>query len=248
MKETFMPHEAILLCGGKGLRMGSSTERTITKSLLKVGGKELIQYSLDNLPPNLVSKLVVATQSIGNTMYNWFQSSTLPYNKIVYSCQGDIPLIERISSASVLLDDDCFIVCNTDEIRRGLDLSKIVESHRKFNGLATLVVGYSDHLSEQRVVSIGEDGRVVSTRKTPEEYVTKPEVKGLVNTGLIIMQKRALEGTVNSQESGWSCFLDPLSDAGKLFAYVDPKIIYFNINTLSQLKRANDFIAQDHSV
>lgn len=248
MKETFMPREAILPCGGKGLRMSSSTEETVIKPLLKVGGKELIQYSLDNLPPNLVSKLVVATQSIGNAMYNWFQSSKMPYSEIVFSCHGDIPLIERINSASILLDGDCFVLCNTDEIRRGLDLSKIVESHRKSNGLATLVVGYSDHLSEQRIVSIGKDGRIVSTRKNPEEYTAKPEVMGLVNTGLIVMHKRALENAVNSPESGWSCFLDPLSDAGKLFAYVDPRITYFNINTPPQLRRAEEFITQNHQV
>lgn len=246
MNETYMPHEALLPCGGKGLRMGSSAEGLITKPLLKVGGKELVQYSLDNLPPSLISKLVVATQSIGNAMHNWFQRSNLPYDEVVYSCHGDVPLIERINTASVLLDGDYFVLCNTDEIRRGLDLSKIVEAHRKSNGLATLVVGYSDHLSEQRVVSVGKDGRVTNTRKNPEEYATKPEVKGLVNTGLIVMHKRALESAVNSLESGWSCFLDPLSDSGKLFAYVDPKISYFNINTPTQLKRAEDFIADDY--
>lgn len=248
MKEIITPYEAILPCGGKGLRMSSNNGEIVTKPLLKVGGKELVRYSMDNLPSNLISKLVVATQSIGNAMYNWFQSSTLPYNEVVFSCHGDVPLIERINSASVLLDGDCFVLCNTDEIRRGLDLSKIVESHRKSNGLATLVVGYSDHLSEQRIVSIGEDGRIVSTRKNPEEYVTKPEVKGFVNTGLIVMHKRALENAVNSSESGWSCFLDPLSDAGKLFAYVDPKITYFNINTPPQLRRAEEFITQNRQV
>lgn len=222
MKESFVPNEALLLCGGKGLRMRNRIGETQVKTLLRVGDKELVRYSLDNLPPTLISKLVVATQYMANTIYNWFKESNLPYGEIVFSYSEDTSLVDSINRASVLIDGDCFVLCNTDEIRRGLDLDKIIEAHRKFNRLATLVVAYSDHLSEQRVVRVDDNGRVVSTRKNPEEYALKPDVVGLVNTGFILMQKRALECVVNLQENGWSCFLDPLSDSGKLFAYVAP--------------------------
>ena len=245
MKEGYIPREALLPCGGRGLRMQSNSEEPVIKPLLKVADRELLRYSLDNLPPRMISKLIVATRSVGDAVHNWVQSSNLPYTDVIFSFLGDIPLMERINRTSALLESDDFALCNTDEIRKGLNLAEVVEFHRKSGGLATMVLGYSDHLNEQRVVTIDKNGRVTHTTKNPEEYMGAPDMKGLVNTGFILMHKRALESAVASPEGGWSCFLDPLSDAGQLFAFVDPKITYFNINTSSQLKKANDYFAQD---
>lgn len=245
MKDEHIPYEAIIPCGGKGLRMRSNGEETVNKPLLRVAGKELIKYSLDNLPPQKIRKLIVATTAIGNKAHKWVLSSNLPYHDILFSCLGDVSLIERINGASLLLNGECFVLCNADEIRMGLNLTKVVEFHRRSGGLATLVAGYSDHLKEQRIILTNEDGRVTRTIKNPEEYAESPDTRGLVNTGFILMHRKALEMAECLPEGGWSCFLDPLTDAGQLFAFVDPKITYFNINTPAQLKRADAFFVDN---
>jgi len=47
-KQSILPIDAVLMAGGKGLRLRPLTE-TIPKSLLKVGGKAIIDYNLERL-------------------------------------------------------------------------------------------------------------------------------------------------------------------------------------------------------
>lgn len=241
MKEVYFPHEAILPCGGEGRRLSNEEGAPLVKPLIKIGGRELIRYSLDNLPPRLIDRLVFALGFGEKEFRNWAGSANLPY-LTVFSVRGYVTLFEAIESASSHITEDEFILCNSDEIRSGLDLKKVVNFHRQSQRLASLVVVNSNQLSEQRLVIVDKDGRVSNTIKNPEEYLAKPDEIGLVNAGFMIMHKRALELAVKQPGDGWSCFLDPLCDLGQLSAFIDPTVIYFNINTSSQLKQANDFM------
>lgn len=53
-------YEVNLLCGGEGIRLRSLTGDVLPKPLVKIGGKELMRYSIEPLPIQAVSKLVFA--------------------------------------------------------------------------------------------------------------------------------------------------------------------------------------------
>lgn len=246
MKEVYFPHEAILPCGGKGGRLVGEEVKPRIKPLVRAGGRELIRYSLDNLPPRLVNRLVFALGHGEKEIRNWTETANLPYS-ILFSFQGYVTLFEAINNASSLVTKDVFILCNSDEIRLGLDLERVLRFHQNSHRLATLVIAQCNQLSEQRLVIVNDDGRVTNTVKNPEEFLEKPDEVGLVNAGFMIMHKRALELAVKSPGDGWSCFLDPLCDQGELSAFIDLKLTYFNINTSSQLEEAEDYLKHNPS-
>lgn len=60
MRELQHESGAILLSGGRGTRLREVTQNAIPKSLFEVGGKPLIDYSIESLPPDQFNPLIFA--------------------------------------------------------------------------------------------------------------------------------------------------------------------------------------------
>ena len=174
----------------------------------------------------------------------WAKGMYFPQD-VVFSYQSMPGQVEAIKSAATHVLNDEMIACNTDELREGIDIEKILWFHQRAGTLATMVASYSDQLYRHRLLEVRErDGKVMSTRLKPEEYINRPEALGLVNTGLLVMDKRALELADTNHSREWSGIIDPLCDNGQLSAYVDSNIAYFNVGTPEEYYEASDFLAR----
>lgn len=235
--------DAVLLCGGKGSRLHPMTHDEIPKSLYQVAGHPLIEYTTEVLRPDISPHLILAVGHHADMMQRWVQDAHLPH-QIDFTDPNNEGVLDSIRSGQQFIHEDGVVLGNTDEIRDGLDLSDVVRFHTLHKKAATIVAAYTNNLSRHRILNVDPlTGKVFSTRLKPEEYRARPELMGLVNTGLILLEGTALEQADIHHSHGWSGLIDPLCDAGQLVAYVHPELHYFNVGTPEELTEAQTFLS-----
>lgn len=113
-----MPAKAMLLAAGMGQRMRPVTD-TMPKPLVNVGGKSLIDWTLDSLDAEGVSEAVVNVHYLAPQLVRHLAGRTRP--RVVISDETD-QLLETgggVTKALPLLGDAPFFVCNCDAIIHG---------------------------------------------------------------------------------------------------------------------------------
>jgi len=245
MKEQHKDYGSILPCGGMGTRLFAITEDAVPKSLFVVGGKELIRHTTDSLRPEIVRRLVFAVDYKAEEIMTWVEGAKLPHI-VQFSEQQEPGVLNAIVSGAQYVLEDSMIASNTDEVRMGLNVADVVRHHESNGTLATMVITYSNNVSRHRVVEVREsDGKVIKTKLKPTEYKNHPEKIALVNTGFLIIEKRAMEYFDPEYNKDWSGIIDPLCEAGQLSAYIDPRIRYFNVGTPEEYKEAEEYLGQN---
>jgi N-acetyl-alpha-D-muramate 1-phosphate uridylyltransferase len=106
-------HTAMVLAAGFGTRMRPLTDTT-PKPLIKVAGKPIIEYGMENLRAGKVSRAVVNAHYLSDQIVDW--SKTVEVPSIVISDETDAILDTGggIARALPLLGGDPFFVLNSD--------------------------------------------------------------------------------------------------------------------------------------
>ena len=247
MNEKLQEYGGILPCGGKGSRIALLTGDSMPKSLYKVNGKELMRYSIDILKPDLVPRLVFAVDYKAEQIIEWVNTNSFPH--IIHFSEQVVPgILGSIVSGAKLVSEESIVACNTDEIRIGLNLKEMLAFHESNGTLATMAVTHANNLQRHRVINMREsDKRIVSTSLKPDEYIYQPEKIDIVNTGFLILNKRAIEYFNPEHSMDWGGIIDPLVDSGQLSAYLDSKIAYFNVGTVDEYTEAQNHLIQNSS-
>lgn len=244
MTELCPPYGGVLLCGGKGSRLEPVNREGIPKSLFKVGGRELMRYSLDALPQSIVQRLVFAVDYKAEEIRSWVLRQGLPHT-LQFSEQSEPGVLAAIQSGAAMVQEDHMVTCNTDEIRTRLNMAEVVNFHQHMGRLATMVVCPSNRLYRHRLIEVREHDQLVthSTLK-PIEYKNDPDAVGLVNTGLLLVDRRALEYVDPGHSRDWSGLIDPLCEMGQLGAFVSESMRYYNVGTPEELQDAETSLAK----
>lgn len=107
--------KAMILAAGRGERMRPLTDNT-PKPLLKVNGKALIEYHVENLAKAGFKEIVINHAHLGSQIEDYLGNGNRYGVKIAYSPeqQGALDTGGGIFNAIHLLGDDHFIVVNGD--------------------------------------------------------------------------------------------------------------------------------------
>lgn len=109
--------KAMILAAGRGERMRPLTDLT-PKPLLKVAGKALIEYSLENLLNGGFKDVVINVAHLGQQIKDFCGDGSRWQINIQYSDEGDMALETAggIAKALPLLGEQPFVVINADII------------------------------------------------------------------------------------------------------------------------------------
>lgn len=222
--------DVIMLCGGRGSRLKELTGGKVPKSLVKIGDRELLSHSIKDLDLKYVNKIIFAINHYSEEIKQWVTDMDLSCD-YVFSEQEVDGILPAINSAIEKVAMPRFVVCNTDEIREGFAFDDLIEFHLKHSRLATVVAAYSDNLVRHRVLSLNDNGQVIATKLKHRPYEDKPDESDLVNTGFWMLEKPAAEYFKVGGSLDWSEVIDPLVEAGQVYAFVMPQVTYFNVGT-----------------
>mgnify|MGYP006136703667 CR=1 FL=1 len=234
--------DTILLCGGRGTRLHEVTGDTIPKSLHKVEGRELLDYTLETLDFKHIDKIIFAVDHHAEAIREWVDSREIPC-RVIFSEQSTPGVLGAVDSAMEHVETERFIVCNTDEIRLGLSFTDLLATHIEEPRLmACMAATNTDHLYRHRALKIDETGKVTSSELKGVTYVQDPNQNGPVNVGFILFEREAASHFSSEHGRDWGAIIDPLTHKGLVKAAV-MGINYFNVGTRDELTAAETYLA-----
>lgn len=183
--ETANSLQAIILAGGKGIRLAPYTA-TLPKPLMPIGEKPVMELLLRRLHASGITDIAVAISHLGHLIKAYFGDGSSFGLRLDYSVEP-IPL-GTAGAIGTLLDrmEEEFIVANGDLLTT-LDIGEMLEAHRASGADATVGVYEQEFKCDFGLVDVDHDMRFV-------DYREKPVQKQLVSMGVYALTRDALRG------------------------------------------------------
>jgi len=182
---------AMLLAAGLGTRMRPLTDQ-VPKPLLPVAGRPMILYPLAFLRRHGVTEVVINTHLYAEQWRQTLGDGSALGMQITYSPEP--VLLDTgggIKNAEKFFRGETFIVLNADTLIE-LDLAAVLDAHRRFRPLATLVLRQVPNPEEFSAVMVDGEGRIRRLRGQPEE-VSVAGMQFFTYTGLQVLEPEALK-------------------------------------------------------
>lgn len=131
--------KAMVFAAGYGERLRPMTEK-LPKALVPVAGRPVIEYPLLLLRHYGISEIIINLHHLGGKIQEHLQNGKKLGLKITYSEEKE--LLDTgggLLQARPFFTDGTFVVINSDVII-DLSLTQLLEQHRKYGGIATLVL------------------------------------------------------------------------------------------------------------
>lgn len=225
--------KTLILCGGKGTRLGESGKST-PKTLMELQGKSILYRKLDHGIKQGFSDYIIAIGYKGEMVVGACNEMDLAF-KVDFSDSGEeAGMLRRIYDAKDLFEERV-IVTYGDSISN-LKWARLIDFHREKNSLLTIIVAPIQ--SPFGLVTSNQDNRVLTLKEKPilNYYI-----------GSFVMEKKAMEFIPEQilnwpDGSGLIAFFKILIAINKLFAFVhEGNDITFN--TIEELNAAKkDFL------
>ncbi len=195
--------KAMILAAGRGDRMRPLTD-TVPKPLLKVAGKPLIQYSIENLVAAGFTELVINVAYLGEQIIQTLGDGSQFGASIVYSPEGEegLETAGGIIHALPLLGSEPFLVLNSD-VACDFPLAQLKQTPK---GLAHLVFIPNPEHHPEGDFSLGDDGIMCLEGQNKCTFsgigVYKPELFASVPEGKLKLRPLLEQAMANGLISG----------------------------------------------
>lgn len=209
---------AIIQAGGKGTRLRELTKDEIPKPLLKLNGKPMIEWQLENVKRYGITEFVLITGFLGEKIEKYFGDGSQWGVNITYVREN-----EPLGSAGALyylkerLENKNFLLIFGD-VLFDVDLRYMVNFYEEHAALATLAVHPNTHPQDSDLVVLDRGGQVIGfdAKSNVRDYW----YKNLVNAGLYVLSGSLLEGLDNPKKIDLEKdLLVPNIETGRIYGY-----------------------------
>jgi mannose-1-phosphate guanylyltransferase/phosphomannomutase len=221
--------KAFILAGGEGTRLRPHTYKT-PKPLLKLGGKPILTYVIENIKRAGITDYVVTVGYLHEQIVDYFgDGSDLGVN-LEYAIEK-----ERLNTAgSVLPHKDkvkgTFVVAMGDHVTN-LDISDLIEHHKKSGAIATIALLKHKIPIEFGVVEV-KDGMVTGFKE-------KPVLEQLYNIAIYVFEPEIFDHIKPKEDFARDVFPRMLEKGEKINAYIFDDV-WFDIGHLDEYERLNE--------
>jgi NDP-sugar pyrophosphorylase family protein len=174
---------AIILAGGKGVRLAPVTE-VIPKPLVPIDGKPIMEIVIRQLQRYGFKRITLAVGYMADLIRAYFGDGTKFGVKIDYSYEatplgtaGPLALIGGLA--------ETFLVMNAD-VLTDINYEELVRYHQAHRGIAT-IGAYEREIKIDLGVIVKDGGSRI------KDYVEKPTIKHLVSMGIYVFEPQVLE-------------------------------------------------------
>lgn len=169
----------VILCGGKGIRIGQLTEK-IPKPLLKVGDKPILWHVMKIYRSQGVNNFVLCLGYKGEEIREYFRNNNDEGWNIQFVETGlESTKSERLQQVKDLIKGDIFFLAYGDDVAN-INLHKLLKVHKNMGLNATITI----------VRMISEFGLVETDKKNfVTAFKEKPLLDKWMNGGFMVMNK-----------------------------------------------------------
>lgn len=181
--------KAVVLIGGKGTRLRPITH-SVPKAMVPLRNKPYIEYLVDFLKAAELEGVIFSMGYLPDPIQQHFDKKDANGFSLEYVVE-DRPLgtAGGIKNAAEHLDAGPFIVTNGD-LLTGLDMTEIMDAHRRSGALATITLTAVEDPSAYGLVEVDHELRV-------RRFVEKPAYdeihSSLINAGIYVLEREVLE-------------------------------------------------------
>jgi mannose-1-phosphate guanylyltransferase/phosphomannomutase len=209
--------QAVIVCGGKGLRL-SGVCGDSPKGLVSLMGKTLLDYQIDELRHHGVEEVVLCVGHGADAIRSFFGHGCRWGPRILYS-QEQTPLgtAGAVRAIQYPLDAHFFLIYG--DILFSLDLAKLAQHHYAYSGLATVVLHRSDHPYDSDQVLLDSDSRITGFLGKPRSGEAFAE---LSNAAIYVLSRRILHSIPSDHPTDFAHDIFPalLKDGERLVGFV----------------------------
>ena len=224
---------ALIIAGGRGERLKPSTD-TIPKSMTLINGKPLLEHQVRWLRSQGITDIVFLTGYLGESIQAHFRDGSDFGVRASYSHE-DKPLgrggAVRQGLQLVPATETEVLVTNGD-IVTDLDLSLLIDLHRKRNASATLML--TRHPSQYGVVRVDNDGLV-------ESFSENGPLPAWINAGVYIFGSEVKSLLPEQGDHEVETFPD-LARAGRLAA-LSSDAMWLTVDNAKDIRRASEMLS-----
>jgi NDP-sugar pyrophosphorylase family protein len=175
--------KAFLLAAGEGKRLRPLTEK-MPKPMIPVAGKPILEHNIKFLARWGIHEIVINLHHCPEVVKNHLGDGsgfgvhiTYSYEPELLGTAGAVKKFEKFfENAFLVIYGDNLINC---------DLIRLLSTHRRYQGIGTIVIHYRDDVSQSGVVVLDDDERIA-------QFLEKPEADQLVghwvNAGVFVLE------------------------------------------------------------
>lgn len=230
-----LPLDAVLMAGGKGERLRPLTLET-PKPLLKVGGKAIIDYNVDELRANGVEHLFVTVNYLKEKLIEHFDERGDGVRCVAEPCR--MGTFGSLSLVAPEVTHDNVLVMNSDLLTT-ISFENMYRRHLSTEAALTMaVVPYN--VSIPFAILDTEGDRVRALRE-------KPVFNYFANAGVYILRSELLARIKEGEYLDAPDFIEALIADGLKVSYYPVDGIWIDIGSPEDFRRATDLMASHSS-
>ena len=208
------PSKAILLAGGKGIRMKPMTNM-LPKPMLRINNKPILEHNIDLLKRHGIKDIIISIGYKGDKIKEYFgDGSQLGVNisyieeKTPMGTGGPLNLLKGKV-------DDTFMLLNGDELK-DIDLEDMFMFHRKNKGQATIALTTAEDPSKYGVAVMNGNKIMTFIEKPNKQHAPSK----LISAGLYILEPEVLKSIPEGFSMMENDVFPKLASNEKLLGYV----------------------------
>ena len=226
MKKITKSKTAVILCGGKGLRLRPLTN-DVPKPLVEINGEPILYYVINHLLSYDINQIILATGYKSNLVDNFMKKR---FSNILYKIvdSGDVSIIKRLHDVTNIHQDD-FILCYGDTISN-VDIKKLLNFHKK-HPENIIMTSYP--------ITIPFGVMCLEKNKLVKSFREKPVLNEVMNIGYYYVPSKFIKSI--HRYKNFVSFIDGTIKKKLLMCY-EHKQLHITINTLAELENARENI------
>lgn len=213
---------AVIQAGGKGTRLRALTKDKIPKPLLKINGKPMLEWQIENLIRYGIKEVIIIIGHLGEKIQEYFGNGSGWGINITY-----IKEEKPLGSAGALYflgDKKKDVVFIFGDVMFDLNWERFMNFHEKKMGLVTLLVHPNSHPYDSDLVMMSNENRVIGFDY--KNNIRKDYYDNCVNSGLYIMTAEVID---SFREEAYSDLerdiLPDLIAKGMVYGYRTPEYV-----------------------
>ena len=226
-----LPVDAVLMAGGKGVRLRPLTETT-PKPLLPVGGKSIIDYNIDSLMENGIKHISVTVNYLHEQLEEHFAE---PVNGVKIDCIKEPQFLGTMGATQFVTKfyNDVVLVMNSD-LFTNIDYEDFYLHFKEHDAdLSVAAVPYSISVP----YGIFElEGRNIKGVKE------KPIYNYFANAGIYLIKRELLENMPKNTSYNATDLMNDAVAAGKTVIRYPITGYWLDIGSHEEYKKANELV------
>lgn len=223
MKNKDLNIDAIILCGGKGLRLRPLTDN-LPKPLIKIKNKEILTYIIEYLIKFRIKRIFIATGYKSNKIKDFLNKNNFNCEIIIIDSGVNTDILKRIKDCTKKINND-FILLYGDTLTN-LNIKRLIKNTKRHNKMATISLWQLP--MNYGLVDFNKYGQVLSFKE-------KPKLDKWINIGYFYF-KNDIKKLMNKSIK-WVNFLHKLVNLRQLQIYKH-KDLHITVNTLNELSES----------